>query len=149
MPPSPTGYGWSRLQVRGLVDLGSANLTSCICKVWFVSTGGRLTYQYQKKPVSTPKCGATGVKLQGVSISDSYLCSAADFSLSLNIKDATYARSWTNRQRSCFAAQASEAQQAQQQASVKEEQDSAQSVRWLLRPQGGTRKVLNWHEYST
>ncbi|DBA95295.1 hypothetical protein WJX82_010733 [Trebouxia sp. C0006] len=28
--------------------------------------GGRLTYQYQKKPVSAAKCGATGVKLNGL-----------------------------------------------------------------------------------
>ena len=39
---------------------------TCICIACCCGAGGRLIFQYKKKRTSAPKCGATGVKLQGV-----------------------------------------------------------------------------------
>ena len=54
---------WCVRLFSGCLQPFKAALWQCV----ILYAGGRLTYQYQKKPTSAPKCGATGVKLQGVS----------------------------------------------------------------------------------
>lgn len=42
-----------------------------VLRAFGTSAGGRLIFQYTTKRASPPKCGATGVRLQGVSL---WLC---------------------------------------------------------------------------
>lgn len=58
---APTESRSSRLLVRSCITHG-IRTTWC----WSILVGGKLVYQYQKKPVKAPRCGDCGATLNGV-----------------------------------------------------------------------------------